>query len=187
MAKDYDTTLTRLIGILSKLSNNERYNTKEFALEYNVGIRTIQKDINQRLISFPIEKDIDGKFKFIDGFSLNKSILTTDEMMLVSLALSQFEDVSDFDKLTNSTLKKLLNPATFNPYFVKQDDLEDINIDSASINSLEDAIKLQNIVLIDSKYVEPYKIVNYDGIWYLFAKDIEANKIKTFMLAKIKI
>ncbi len=186
MAKDYDTTLTRLIGILSKLSNNERYNTKEFALEYNVGVRTIQKDINQRLISFPIEKDIDRKFKFIDGFSLNKSMLTTDEMMLVSLALSQFEDVSDFDKLTNSTLKKLLNPATFNPYFVKQDDLEDINIDSASINSLEDAIKLQNIVLIDSKQVEPYKIVNYDGIWYLFAKDIEANKIKTFMLSKIK-
>jgi predicted DNA-binding transcriptional regulator YafY len=34
--------------------------------------------------------------------------------------------------------------------------------------------------------VEPYKLTNFDGFWYLFAKDIEAKKIKTWMLSKIE-
>jgi len=186
MTKDYDKTLTRLIGILSKISNNERCNTKEFALEYNVGVRTIQKDINQRLISFPVIKDENGKFMFIEGFSLNKSLLNNDEMILVSLALSQFNDVSDFDKYTNSALKKLLNPSTFNPYYIKQEDIEDISIDSTYINKLEDAIQYQNHIKIDTTTIEPYKIVAYDGIWYLVAKDLSDDKTKSFLLSKIK-
>jgi predicted DNA-binding transcriptional regulator YafY len=186
MTKSYDKTLTRLIGILSKLSNDERYDTKEFASEYNVGVRTIQKDINERLISFPIVKDTNGKFMFIEGFSLNKSLLNNDEMMLVSLALSQFNDVSDFDKYTNSTLKKLLNPTVFNPYYIKQEDIEDISIDSSHINRLEDAIQYQNHLEIDNIKVEPYKIVAYDGIWYLVAKDTTDNKTKAYLLSKIK-
>jgi len=186
MAKDYDSILTRLMGILSKLSNNERYITKEFAKEYNVGIRTIQKDINQRLINFPICKDENGKFKFIDGFTLNKSMLNNDEMILISLALAQFQDISDFDKLTNSAMKKLLNPSVFNPYFIKQDDIEDIDIDSEKLNKLEDAIKSQNIIVVNARELESYKITAFDGIWYLFAKDIESNKIKTFMLNRLK-
>jgi len=186
LAKDYDKTLTRLIGILSKLSNDERYNTKEFAQEYNVGVRTIQKDINERLVSFPITKDNNGKFIFIKGFTLNKSLLNNDEMMLVSLALTQFQEVSDFDKLTNSTMKKLLKPQTFNPYYIKQDNLEDININSLYINKIEKAIQYSQIINIDDKEVEAYKIVAFAGIWYLFAKDLSDNKIKTFMLNKIK-
>jgi len=190
MTKDYDKILTRLVGILSKLSNNERYNTGEFANEYNVSVRTIQIDIYQRLINFPIAKDNDGKFMFIDGFTLNKSLLSNDEMMLVSLALSQFEEVSDFDKITSSALKKLLNPSTFNPYFIKQDDLQDIDIDSLLVEQLEDAIKYQNHILIlglrGDIEVEPYKIAAYDGIWYLVAKDETDQKIKTFMLSRIK-
>jgi len=107
-------------------------------------------------------------------------------MMLVSLALAQFEHISDFDKLTNTTFKKLLNPSVFNPYYVKQTTLENISIDSNEINTIEDAIKYQNLINIDNKEVEPYKITAYDGIWYLFAKDLNDNKIKTFMLSQIK-
>ncbi len=190
MAKDYDKILTRLIGILSKLSNDERYNTKELAIEYGVSVRSIQKDIKERLINFPIVKDNDGKFIFEYGFTLNKSLLTSDEMMLVSLALSQFEEVSDFNKLTSSALKKLLNPTNFNPYYVKQDDLENIDIDSQMIGELEEAIKLQNHILIQGVRgdieVEPYKIVAYDGIWYLVAKDEVDQKTKTFMIHRIQ-
>jgi len=36
MKKDYDKTLTRLVGILTKLSNNESPTSKELADEYNL-------------------------------------------------------------------------------------------------------------------------------------------------------
>ena len=86
MAKDYDSILQRLITIITKLANNERYTTNEFALEFGVSKRTIQKDIYERLLqSFPITKDSLGRFKFEDGFSLDKSMLDNQEMILLSL------------------------------------------------------------------------------------------------------
>jgi len=186
MSKDYDKILTRLIGILSKISNNERCNTQEFAQEYNVGVRTIQKDIRERLINFPITKDINGKFMFIDGFTLNKSLLNNDEMILVSLALNQFRHIKDFDKITESTLKKLLNPKLFNPYFIIPSDFENIKINSSKINMIKDSIQYKSIIKIDGKIVEPYKIIASKGIWYLFAKDINDGKNKSFLISDIK-
>ena len=182
-----DKTLIRLIGILAKLSNNERYDARELANEYGVSIRTIQIDIQKRLgYFFPIEKDENKKYKLMDGASLNKSFLNPDEMILVSLALSQFKEVSDFDRLTSSILKKLLQPKIFNPYFVKQDDIEDLDTDSELIEKLKLAIKEQKHIKLHSKMLEPYKIAAYEGIWYLVAKDESDKKIKTFMIDKIK-
>jgi predicted DNA-binding transcriptional regulator YafY len=187
--KDYDKILTRLIGILTHLSENKFPNTKELANEFNVTVRTIQKDIYQRLISFPIEKNSEGRFQFIEGFTLNKSILTSHEMILISLSLSQFNHVNNLDKISNNILKKLLYPNFINPYFIKQEELENLNIDSKIIRNIEKAIQRQYIITVVFKNktieVEPYKIANFDGFWYLFAKELQSNKIKNFMISKI--
>jgi predicted DNA-binding transcriptional regulator YafY len=188
--KDYDKTLTRLIGILSKLSLNQLPSMHELAEEYNVTIRTIQKDIYQRLIAFPIEKNVEGRLCFSEGFSLNKSLLGAEEMILVSLSLAQFDGVEHFEKISQNILKKLLYPKLFNPYFIKQQKLEPLKTNSKIFNNLKTAIQEQTIVkiLFDEYWVEvePYKLTNFDGFWYLFAKDIEAKKIKTWMLSKIE-
>lgn len=188
--KDYDKTLTRLISILTKLSNKERPNTKELACEFGVTDRTIQKDIYERLISFPIEKGSCGGFKFIDGYTLNKSTLSSDEMILISLALSQFKEVKDFDQINSKVLKKLVYPHIINPYYIKQDDIEDLDIDSKFITGLEEVITSQSIIKLHlnnkkEKIVEPYKIANFDSFWYLFAKDLEDLRVKTFELSSI--
>ncbi len=60
--KSYDKTLPRLILILTKLSNDERPTIKELANEFGVGVRTIQRDIYERLAYFPIEKDSEDKY-----------------------------------------------------------------------------------------------------------------------------
>ncbi len=187
--KDYDKTLTRLIGILTTLSQREFCNAKEFALEYNVTPRTIQKDIYERLKSFPIEKNSDGKFKFIDGFSLDKSMLKTEEMILLSLSLAQFCSTDYFNDTSNTILNKLLYPKFCNPYFINHGSMEDININSKIHKKLRRAIENRQIVLIgfDNKSieVEPYKLANFDGFWYLFAKETNTAKIKTYRLYKI--
>jgi len=54
---DYDKTLTRLTIILQKLYDGELLSVKELAEEFNVSERTIQRDFNERLIRFPIEKE----------------------------------------------------------------------------------------------------------------------------------
>jgi len=192
MIKDYDPVLKRLITIITKLSNDERYTTAEFAKEFNVSVKTIQNDIYKRLYSsFPITKDSLGRFKFEDGFSLDKSMLDNREMILVSLSLNCIKDNSDsFNKTSQSILQKLLYPNFFNPYYIKKEQFESIDINSNTVKQIETAIKDKIIVNIGSedniKTIEPYKIASFDNFWYLFAKDLKDNKIKTFMLSNIK-
>lgn len=191
MAKDYDPILKRLVTIITKLSNNERYTTKEFAKEFNVSPRTIQNDIYKRLFdSFPITKDELGRFKFEDGFSLDKSMLDNEEMILLSLSLNCFNESKNFNKTTQSILQKMLYPNFFNPYYIKKEQFESIDLKSNLVKTIEDAIKNRSLCQIgcikNKKIVEVYKIASFDNFWYLFAKDINDNKIKTFMLSNIK-
>jgi len=190
MKKDYDKTLTRLVGILTKLSNGEMPTSKELADEYNVSVRTIQKDIKDRLYYYPIVKDNKHRFRFEYGYSLKRTTLTNDEMIFLNLALTQFEDVDDIDKIKDSIYKKIINKNFYSPYFIKQDDLEDLDIESPFISQLEQIIEDKEIVFItftnQKKELELYKIAAFDGFWYLLAKDIEAQKIRVFRLSDIQ-
>ena len=188
--KDYDKTLTRLVGILTKLSNGEMPTSKELAEEFGVGVRTIQKDINERLSYFPIVKTSDHRYTFAYGYSLKQTDLTDEEMIFLHLALSQFEDVDDIDKIKDKIFKKIIHKKLYNPYYIKQEDLEDIDVDSPFISQLESLIENKEIAKIDftheTKELELYKIAAFEGLWYLFAKDLQDGKIKTFRLTDIK-
>ena len=190
MKKDYDKTLTRLVGILTKLSNSEMPTSKELAQEYNVSVRTIQKDIKDRLYYYPIVKDSEHRYRFEYGYSLKRTTLTNDEMIFLNLALTQFEDVDDIDKLKDSIYKKIINKNFYSPYFIKQDDLEDLDIHSLFISQLEQIIEDKEIVIITftnkKRELELYKIAAFDGFWYLLAKDIEEQKVKVFRLSDIQ-
>ncbi|WP_418640436.1 helix-turn-helix transcriptional regulator [Sulfurimonas sp. ST-27] len=190
MKKDYDKTLTRLVGILTKLSNEEMPTSKELADEYNVSMRTIQKDIKERLHYYPIVKDNEHRFRFEYGYSLKRTTLTNDEMVFLNLALTQFENVDDIDKIKNSIYKKIINKNFYSPYFIKQADLEDLDIESPFISELEQIIEDKKIVYItftnQKKELELYKIAAFDGFWYILAKDIEEQKVKVFRLSDIK-
>lgn len=188
--KSYDKTLTRLILILTKLTNDEKPSIKELATEFGVGERTIQRDVYQRLAYFPIEKSKTHKLQFIDGFSLQRSSLGKTEIQLVYLAISMLKgnDVK-IDKLSDNILSKLLVPNFSSPYFVKKEIFEvfDPKLDPAK--SILEAIEKKRIVQITTKHtkveVEPYKIASFDQYWYLFGKCVETQKIKTFPISYI--
>ena len=190
MKRDYDKTLTRLIGILTKLSNGEMPTAKELAAEYGVGARTIQKDIKDRLTHYPIVKNREHRYIFEYGYSLKRTSLSNDEMIFLNLALSQFDEVDDIDKIKESIYKKIINKNVISPYYIKQDDLEDIDIHSVFITQLEALIESKEIVTIHftnrKRLLELYKIAAFDGFWYLLAKDREDNRVKVFRLSEIR-
>ena len=67
----YDKALYRLVSIIAMLLKDERPTIKSLSLEFNVGIRTIQKDVYERLGQFDIVKDPSGYLKFGDSFSIS--------------------------------------------------------------------------------------------------------------------
>lgn len=189
--KDYDRALYRFVGILTKLSDDTRPTTQELAEEYLVTARTIQNDLRRLgTMYFPITKDKEGRHMFEQGFSLNKTVLSKDEMIFLSLALEQFNDVDDIDKIQERIYCKLFQQQVVNPYFIKYEQLEDIDIDSPLISELEKLIELSEITTIEfserTTSLELYKIAAFEGFWYLFAKDLSDNKTKVFKLSAIR-
>jgi len=190
MAATHDKAINRMVMILEKLSRDERYSIDEFAEEFGVHKRTIYRDIYERLHSFDIVKDSQNRFKFRDGFSLDKSLLESDEMLLVTLALSQISYINEkFSKKSSAILNKLLKPGFSSPYYIKPEFFEDIDVDSQIVNQLEDAISQYRVASLQyrekSYLVEPYKIASFDGLWYLFAKELKSGKVRTFEINRV--
>lgn len=188
---DYDKILTRLTVILSRMNDGEALSVKELSEEFNVSTKTIQRDMNERLISFPIYQE-NKKWKMADGFKLEKTTSIEDAIVL---------DI--IDKLTESIgtgfyskAKKLLSKIKnddFNPIYAKLD-IEDITDMLKEIQLLETAIEDKKIV--DCKYqldngykadisIKPLKIVNFEGFWYLVALDARNDILKKYYLKNI--
>lgn len=187
---DYDKILTRLTSILSRLNDGESLSVKELAEEFNVSTKTIQRDFNERLVSFPIYQE-NKKWKMADGFKLEKTTTIEDAIVL---------DI--IDKLTESIgtgfyskAKKLLSKIKnddYNPIYTKLN-IEDISDKLKEIQLLESAIKDKKI--IDAVYdfekykkevsIKPLKIVNFEGFWYLVGLDSRNDTLKKYYLKNI--
>lgn len=188
--KSYDTILTRLMLTLTKLSGGERPTLKELAEEFNVSLKTVQRDIYHRLMLFPIEKTPEGELVFMDGFTLSKTQLSMDEIITMSLSLDLIKGAgSEFNKSARHLFAKMLHSNFCNPYYIKPPQHQMINMDSDLMNTIEKSIETQTRALITTKEetieVEPYKITNIEGIWYLLAYDMDKAKVKTYLVANI--
>jgi len=176
VVKDYDKLLYRLTSILTKLSNSELPTVRELADEYNVSVRTIQRDVYERLSGFPVVANEQKKLQFIDGFTLNRTKLSLEEITTMTLSLELIKNKgNEFQEASLKLMNKFLYKDVFNPYYIKPVASEKIDTDSHILNQIEEAIQYKNVILIvrknkTEKEIEPIKITNYDGFWYLLGK-----------------
>ncbi len=183
--KDNDKILIRLIAILEKLSENTLPRIKDLAKEFNVTERTIQRDIYQRLHYFPIEKNNLSQLQFTKGFVFDKSILNSDEIMFIYLALSQIkENHPDFNSKIDTIVHKLLKP-----HHQDKSKNDNSKVNQKVIRSIESAMLRNNIITLHTKKkhleVKPFKIINSDTNHILLAQDCKDNIVKTIPLKAI--
>lgn len=102
----YDKKIFRLMFILNRLSNRQIVATSELAKEFNVTVRTVQRDLELlSMTGFPLLLE-DGTYKFEGGFSLRKISVTPEEKFLLMLFYGLF---SQTDKPFSSAAKNLLD------------------------------------------------------------------------------
>jgi predicted DNA-binding transcriptional regulator YafY len=191
---DYDTKLFRLIRILNELDSAKAVHTTDLAKEFNVSVRTAQRDINLLdKAGFPIISLQKGQYSFVEGFSLKKISVSHDEASLMALFYELSESLGGrFPKVYSGILKKLFSPVTDTPYFIKMPEV--IRKDYPCLEVIEAGIEQSKTTrIIYDKHKEeksyiiwPLKIVNYEGFWYLLARLDENEQIRTFRLEKIK-
>jgi len=173
---EYDKILTRLTKILSRLNEGEKLSVKELAEEFNTSRRTIQRDFNERLSAFPLEKE-KKKWKMKDGFCIEKSKSIEDEIVLDIIEKMTESIGGAFSTKAHKLLSKIKNEE-FNPIYAKLN-IEDISEKFSDIQILENAIKEKRVLeaIYDNERSKPYKttlqplkIANYEGFWYLITK-----------------
>ncbi|MDD3591868.1 MAG: WYL domain-containing protein [Sulfurovum sp.] len=188
---DYDTILTRLTIILSRLNDGEALSVKELAEEFNVSDRTIQRDFNERLVSFPVYQD-KKKWKMLDGYKIEKSASVEDAVVLDIMQKLMEAAGQKFSSRANKLLSKIRNDS-YNPIYAKLD-MEDIGDKLQEVQELERAITVKK--KIKCRYdleehhkeldLKPLKIANYEGFWYLIALDGRNDILKKYYLKNIK-
>lgn len=189
--KTYDKALYRLTKILELLFDDARPTIPDLAEEFNVTERTIQKDVYERLESFGVTKNGYGQLCFEYEVDIKKSFLRVEEMFFISLSLSQIEDIDDqHQQLAKGIFRKILKKELYNPYFIKPELFQPIDIDEKMIDTLKEAITNRMAVEIsfNNKPIKlfPYKIASFEGIWYLMADDIFEDKLKNYMISRIE-
>ena len=179
--KQHDTIATRLSFILTKLNNAEKFTVEELAKEFNVTKRTIQRDLNKRLIDVPI-KNKKGLY-FLETCYLGK--VTFDD-------INNLATLSGIDKMFPSFSKefsqRILAEDVSKAYLIKTYNFEDIKNKLDEFKLLEKAILEVKIIELvyrnQQRSVHPYKLANVKGIWYLVA--LQDRVVKTFTFSKIR-
>ncbi len=186
---DYDKTLTRLLVIISRLNDGENLSVKELADEFAVSTRTVQRDFNERLVSlFPIYQDR-KVWRMMDGHKIEKTRDNEDTIVLQILEKMTSSIGGKFASRSKALLDKLKNET--NPPIYTKLNIEDISDHIHEIAVLEKAIKEHKTIVCaygdkEDRYdstIDPLKIVNYEGFWYLVAK--KERKIHKYYLKDI--
>lgn len=182
MSKDHDKIALRLAMILQKLNQGETLYETELAEEFNVSLRTIQRDMRERLVFLP----------FIDsqkGYQLDTTFLGKFDIKDIK-RFAKFASIKDlFGKIDQDFFQKYLTDSIA----IKGFNIEKIDGKHADFDTIHQATKQHKLLTFDyqksseskpkSFQTEPYKLMNKNGIWYLIA--IHDDKIKVFSFTKI--
>lgn len=191
--------LDRLLGILTTLLQNDTVTAPYLAEKYEVTRRTIGRDIDtlcQAGIPIITKQGYGGGISIAEGFKLDKSVLTTDELSTMISALKGLGTVYGKSQM-EKTLDKL-SSGSDSVVSLR----ENVVIDLAShyrgtlterISTLKRAVREQRIVEFDYYYekgcshrlVEPCFITFQWTAWYIFAYCLEREDFRLFKLARI--
>jgi len=194
--KSYDKKIFRLMTILNKLNGGGQVRSSELAKEFNVSIRSVQRDLDLLdLTGFPLDRPEKGAYRFMPGFSLKKLMLTDEEASLISF----FHEIANslgknFSDSFRSLASKILAKEDDSPFYVKLPEIQSHMKNFPFVKELEQAIDEGRKVSVSyetDKGAEPFKLcplklINFEGFWYLLAMPDGKRAFWKFRSEKIK-
>lgn len=182
--KEHDRLAWRLANILIKLNQGERLEIGQLAEEYNVHRRTIQRDLNERLNFLALEEN-NGLYS-LDPIHLGKLNFKDIERFAALAGL-----VGLFPALDSQFLRELFDSRMQETLHIHGTNHEDLKHRLTDFRKLQQAITEKRRVQFTytkdegekTVAVQPYRLVNSSGVWYLAA--VDGDKPKSYSFSKI--
>lgn len=183
---NHERLVHRLAQMLYKLNLGETLDPAALAEEFKVNIRTVQRDLNERFAYLPLSK-VDGRYRLDQAF-LGKLNLRDVERFAGLAGIRGL-----FPSLSDDFLRDIFDDRVQSALLIKGHHYEDISGRQKPFRELEKAIVEHRRITFEYRRgewhkayagVEPYKLLNNHGIWYLAARDGE--KLKTFTFSQIE-
>ena len=191
--------LDRLLGILTVLMQCDRATAPELAEKFEVNRRTIGRDIEALCragIPIVTRQGIGGGISVAEGFKLDKSILSADELSGIIAALKGIGSVSEQSHVER-TMDKL---RTHSDAIISMREPVIIDLASHYKGQLIEKIELIKHAVIETRIIEfvyyyekgeshrrmePYFVIFQWSSWYVFGFCLERQDWRMFKLLRL--
>lgn len=185
--------LGKALGLIKLLNEKGKVDSAVVAREFGVSIRTAQRYLVEASRVLPIQSEEVGKNKFeyslMEHYSFKDSLMNTAELSILSGLIDYAKSVLGKSKSDYLDIikKKLFHANTHcQSYHIIDEQSIDFKKIAKTNERLNEYISEKKI--IEFKYertkktykVEPYRILYWNGYWYLLAKHQEI--VKKFLL-----
>ena len=191
--------IDRLIGILSILLQEEKTTAPELAERFEVSKRTINRDIEALCkagIPIRTSQGTGGGISIMDGYRMDRTILTSKDMQMILAGLRSLDSVSG-SRYYGQLMEKI---QTGSSEFITGRDSVLIDLSSwyreslaPKIETIQDAIGERHLIRFryfspsgeGDRTVEPYYLVFRWSSWYLWGWCTDRNDYRLFKLNRM--
>jgi predicted DNA-binding transcriptional regulator YafY len=192
--KNTHKRLMRVGQMLKLFLEKERVTTATLSREFHTTARTIQRDLSfLKQCGFPVTEAGPGVYKLDKDIFKNFELFDENELaLIVALKCAVSQLGQPFRKAADEVFNRLYQATASQPVYIHVD--ESVPLDARLMNRLLKAIRNRrrlSFLYASAKnshpaIADPYKIVHYDGFWYLVAKEDGTGIIKRYALDKLK-
>ncbi|WP_285399234.1 YafY family protein [Lysinibacillus sp. fls2-241-R2A-57] len=195
--------LERLLTMTMILINRKKVTAQELADLFNVSVRTIYRDIETlSCAGVPVisQQGVNGGISLIDGYRVDKQVLTKDELTSLSIAiksaLTTYEDShaeAVLEKLTSVADEKIKQ--SIDQLFIDLSPWGPNVIFKDQITLLKKAIEQAHCVSftystthghITNRLLEPHTLVQKGKVWYVYGYCTWREDFRLFKISRMK-
>jgi len=182
--------LIRQTTIWSRLNAGQTVNVRDLAEEFGVGVRTIQKDMNERLSrTYEIVDLGGGNYRFPEGYSF-LGAEDEEEKIAISLMKSlQHSAIPELDEFVDKALPSGNNCESMFLFDVTLEPIGDIGLLKVLIQAIRWKVGVEFTYTVDGTprevAADPYRIANVQRRWYLIAWDPAEEILRAYKLHAI--
>lgn len=195
----YMMKIDRLLAIITILLQKEKVTAPELAKRLEVSRRTISRDIDDICMAgIPVvtKQGGDGGIYIAEGYKLDKSILTREELQDIITGLNSLDSISNSSNIER--LLDKLSPEHNSMVSLKNSIMIDLSSHYKTslpekITHIKNAIGNSNVIAFDyysqkgksRREIEPYFIVFRWADWYVYGFCLQRNDFRLFKLNRL--